>query len=240
MLQLNTPFMQLVEVTCHMHAQCQQVHQNHPQGCSTYPWHHPYASIHQSHRPGWLLHHLQGWYVHHTRLGHKLVGRFLKRKGYTRSTACALRVHLSAQQIPQLAIIDAHCHLSHISPDTIRHLCRDDSSWGSPLARHRDATCNSCAYMKMMHNPLPKEGSGKCADSPRKEVHTDMWGCPQSSRLVGSYTHQLHRWQDPLYMGVLTGAQEQCSTHLPFIRGLDENTAWLSDKMPAFNQAGNT
>jgi len=28
----------------------------------------------------------------------------------------------------------------------------------------------------MMHKPVPKERSGKCADSPGGEVHTDVWG----------------------------------------------------------------
>jgi len=37
-------------------------------------------------------------------------------------------------------------------------------------------TGDSCAYAKMTHKPVPKERSGKHANSPGGEVHTDLWG----------------------------------------------------------------
>ena len=47
-----------------------------------------------------------------------------------------------------------------------------------------------CTYAKMTHKPVPKERSGKHANVPGGEVHTDVWG-PSPIQTLGGRTYYI-------------------------------------------------
>ena len=102
---------------------------------------------------------------------------YMKREGlYRVDTTHAESMSTSLADAP-LSMTNTHWHLGHISPDAVRHLFKSGIITGIALHLGTEiATWNSCAYAKMTHKPVPKERSGKQADSPGGEVHTDMWG----------------------------------------------------------------
>jgi len=108
---------------------------------------------------------------------HTMVGCFLKREGlYQVDTNHAESVSTSLADA-SLSMTDAHWCLGHISPDAVRLLCKSGIITGITLHLGTEiATCNSCAYAKMTCKPVSKGRSGKHADSPGGDVHTDMWG----------------------------------------------------------------
>src|SRR5882724_6107519 len=108
---------------------------------------------------------------------HKTIGLFPKWEGLYKVDTY-LRDSTSTSSLDtSLSIEDAHRLLSHISPDAVKWLCKDGLITGFTLNHNTEiAACDSCAYAKLMHKPIPKERSGKCADSPGVEIHTDVWG----------------------------------------------------------------
>ena len=120
---------------------------------------------------------------------HKLIGCFPKRDGLYKVDTQHPKSMSVCSMDSSVSITDAHCHLGHISPDSVQQLCQDKLITGLTLKQVMEITaCDSCTYAKMTHKPVPKERSGKHADSPGGEVHTDMWGRPQSNHSAGSST----------------------------------------------------
>ena len=117
---------------------------------------------------------------------HKLVGHFLKREGlYKVNTQHPKSTSVSFKDT-SISITNSHCWLGHISLDNVRQLCQDGLITGFTLQQDTEiTTCDSCAYAKMTHKPMPKERNSKHADSPGGEVHTDMWGLSPVKSLSG-------------------------------------------------------
>jgi len=113
--------------------------------------------------------------IHDT--AHKTIGLFPKWEGLYKVDT-HLRDSTSVSSLDtSLSIEDAHRLLGHISPDAVKQLCKDGLITGFTLNHNTEiAACNSCAYAKLTRKPVPKERSGKRADSPGAEIHTDVWG----------------------------------------------------------------
>src|SRR5882724_7448863 len=97
---------------------------------------------------------------------HKLIGCFPKRDRLYKVDTWHPKSASACSTDSSVSITDAHCHLGHISPDSVQQLCQDKLITGLTLKQGMEITaCNSCTYAKMTCKPVPKERSGKRADS---------------------------------------------------------------------------
>src|SRR5882672_7236426 len=122
-----------------------------------------------------------------------------------------------------LSMADAHHHLGHIPPDAIKQLCLSRLITGLTLNNDTEITgCDSCAYAKLTHKPIPKERTGKHANSPGAEVHTDMWG-PSPVKSLGSKLYYISFTDNKTHythMYLLTLKSEAFRAYLSFEAGL--------------------
>jgi len=93
---------------------------------------------------------------------HTMVGCFPRREGLYRVDTSHAESASASVVDTSLRMTGAHWHHGHISPDAVQHLFK--SGIITRIALHLGteiATCDSCAYTKMTHKPVPKERSGK-------------------------------------------------------------------------------
>jgi hypothetical protein len=84
-----------------------------------------------------------------------------------------------------LTIMELHCCMGHITPKATKHLVNDGLVTGVDLdASSGVKSCDSCAYAKMTHKPVPRERAGERANKFGVEVHSDVWG-PSPIKTMG-------------------------------------------------------
>ena len=83
----------------------------------------------------------------------------------------------SANLAKMLTIMELHRHLSHIAISSARKLVESRAVTGIKLdSASQEATCNTCIFACVTHQPIPKVRISPPAQNFGDEIYTDVWG----------------------------------------------------------------
>jgi hypothetical protein len=78
--------------------------------------------------------------------------------------------------VEKVTLEEMHQCMGHISYLTVRRMVKNRFVEGVELKNINVDQCETCIFAKQSREPIPKVCQGKCTQSLREHVHSDVWG----------------------------------------------------------------